>query len=651
MAHIITRANPTEVVYFPKGYQSPADYQARAKSLWDAFSGNVNNPILQRRVKDMTSQWRALTGNAVPESVIDPVLIEIQKLLTAQRQEKLRKEMFKLQWNDFYSTNPYQNTTTMLYVWWDGITGGKDKGLIGRRHVAETPYAGDDPVQIKDRSNMMDNLSAFGLPLTDDELYAFDKWRRAVYMPYDTSMEIRRWITKNITPVFPDIIPKVITRTDYFGNKVSLTASGVSWARYSNSHWSAIDSKIIAGDDSDENAVATGKKSGVIAWGMFDSIMRRRDYYWHSLSSDTHNDVGSVRVKYLDRNQYIKNVQSESDPVKYLELLSLAYAAGYIFKNTHKEYMNWAPYCNTEAMDKHISNTAPEIWKSTQAPDMSGKDDHRTYERIKIDSTYSSHDFSIDEAQYTILIQQFEEVLTNSMMKEVYHTLNLSRLEDLPILRNSYSAMLNRVLMEIPSRIMSAQTVDIIYDDTTLATFKCHIPNDFSQGPKVILSNYNGGKPMTAAQSIMEIFYRVIQVMLWNLSKAEARIAQLEDKNATIVQTPQSLDPYFNPMTVYDQAASEASGKATFTNVAVNKSASWKEANKTVVDESGPTVSDYALSPYIRGGAYRLFETEDGLSLSEHDINILAGTKKKSNLTPWLIGGAAAAAGILQLMS
>jgi hypothetical protein len=124
-----------------------------------------------------------------------------------------------------------------------------------------------------------------------------------------------------------------------------------------------------------------------------------------------------------------------------------------------------------------------------------------------------------------------------------------------------------------------------------------------------------------------------------NRKKMAARLIQLQDVDAEIVETEFAVDPLQNPYLVYDQAKSEAAGQPTFVNVARNASATWAPPEITTAPEN---MQYWEQVPEFERERARVYMTEQG-PMSLADLRKYGMEREKTNWVPWLAAGAAVA--------
>jgi hypothetical protein len=281
---------------------------------------------------------------------------------------------------------------------------------------------------------------------------------------------------------------------------------------------------------------------------------------------------------------------------------------------------------------------------------------------------------------YALAVKRFREVFAYEILKETQHLLETAQIDDLPMLKNAYNVMLNRIPQYYVNKLTPIPVTYDIEVKSDLEDYsrivKSSIPDTEELGPIIdmerefdcpALSTINVNKtlnPQTGAYdpevhllpakkfprfcgcatALERIVREEMLLFLARLVDIEAQIAYTMDTSAPQQTTAFLNDPMRNPFLVYDPIASVASGAPSYANVAVNVNVPVSRA--AITREGGPTLAHYQLAPSIRAYFARTAPLDMGGAVSMAEIDEAQGGGKieTGKILPWIIGAVAAAA-------
>lgn len=275
---------------------------------------------------------------------------------------------------------------------------------------------------------------------------------------------------------------------------------------------------------------------------------------------------------------------------------------------------------------------------------------------------------------YAEYCKRFGEVILTRYLKETFGLLDFSKLEDLPTMVDAYNTLLNRVMLDIPGYInktVKTTTRNINRKYEVERVFQYGIPDDFENGPYVYYDNQAAFPAFsdsegtiiipemnfpsgahTCKMALMREYISAVNLLLMNITKLEARIAQTSDISEKLIDTAFTRDPYANPFLIFDQSASVKQGTPVFQNVAVNLTQKDGKTDTVVLqpEAGGPSVKHYLMAPEIRATYIRKIPLEYGGSVSRSDLERMGAIDKDKSLAPYLLIGAGAAFLITQVI-
>ena len=409
----------------------------------------------------------------------------------------------------------------------------------------------------------------------------------------------------------------------------------------------------------------------------------------------------------LQQAGYWNRLQVEIDPAKYIELLALHKGANICLRpylpwiklsgakipdkqevitlssddgaGLHKPSPNLFPFKQMVHVNKKITNTKHR-WGAiilpvsvNYAPIGTGFDFYVAGGDVEDRYFYLDHsanslqDVSVSlplsdshRAAYALAVQRFREVFAYEILQQTQHLLETAQIDDLPMLKNAYNVMLNRIPNYYLSKVQASYDIRVHSQfDGLTRIVKSWIPVDEESGPMIDFgSEFTSPKfsehtqlqaksfPRfcSCATAVERIMREEMLLFQARINEIEAQIAYTMDTKAPKQQTAFLLDPSRNPYLVYDAATSRRTGQATYTDVAANLNV--PVARPPIVRVGGPTVTHYEMAPAIRAYFSRTIPTAQGIAVSQAEIDDAAGAGKitTGNALPWLIGAIAAAA-------
>lgn len=264
-----------------------------------------------------------------------------------------------------------------------------------------------------------------------------------------------------------------------------------------------------------------------------------------------------------------------------------------------------------------------------------------------------------DRAYYEQMVRNFDAVILTRFLRDAFDVLDMSVQEDLPALSDAYDVLYNRVQFDVFRELNAAQKIRVMLlhrgESYAMPEILSMIPDNEIDGPLVSLYNAKGEviSRLPCRQTLVKLWSDALALLKSTIDRLGARVLQLRAPGSVTFSPEESRNPFL----VYDSAASRAAGRPVLQNVAVNLTTAGV-GTKTFVPEGGPTVAQYEALDRLEAEFVRNIETDYGGSLSIRDLQKIGalppggifGAGPGRTIVPWLIGGAAAAAVLSQVM-